>query len=192
MEDKKLNHLTVAEYIKIEEETQTKHEYHNGIIIAMSGGTIEHGIISGNTYGEIKFALRKKGSRCKAINNDVKLHIESLNKYVYPDVMVVCDKIERSSEEQYGIINPAVIVEVLSKSTESYDRGDKFYMYRQIPTLKEYILIDQYKAQVEVFSRQKQLWNIKRINGIDEILEIPSIGISILMKNIYEDIIFSA
>lgn len=190
MEAKKLNHLTVAEYIKIEEETQTKHEYHNGTIVAMSGGTIEHGIISGNTYGEMKFALREKDSVCKAINNDVKLHIESLNKYVYPDVMVVCDKIERSSEEQYGIINLVVIVEVLSKSTESYDRGDKFYMYRQIPTLKEYILIDQYKAQVEVFSRQKQLWNIKRISGIDEILEIPSIGVNILMKNIYEDIIF--
>jgi len=189
MEAKKYENVTVSEYIKIEQETSTKHEYHDGKIYDMSGGTVEHGLISGNTYGELKFGLRQKNRQCKAINNDVKLYIPSLNKYLYPDVMVICNGIERS-EEEHGVINPTVIVEVLSKSTESYDRGDKFYMYRQIESLREYVLINQYKEEVEVFTRQNHLWKITRIIGLDQELVLQSINLSIPMASIYEDITF--
>lgn len=192
MEARKLDNLTVAEYIEVERETGTKYEYHDGSIFAMSGGTLEHGLISGNTFGEIKFGLRKKNSDCTALNSEVKLFIKSLNKYVYPDVMVVCGEIEKSNDEADALVNPTVIVEVLSKTTESYDRGDKFYIYRQIETLQEYILIDQYKAQAEIFKRESNLWHIQRISGLDRELEISALGISLSLKNVYENVVFPA
>ena len=126
MKDKKS--ISVEDYINIEMASDTKYEYHDGNIFAMAGGTVEHGLISGNTYGEIKFKLRQNGSTCKAINNDVKLHIASSNKYLYPDAMVVCGQIERPDQENNAVVNPSVIIEALSKSTESYDRGDKFLL----------------------------------------------------------------
>ena len=124
--------ISIEDYIALEQATNTRYEYHDGTIYAMAGGSIEHGLISGNTYGELKFNLREKGSDCKAINNDVKLHVESLNKFLYPDVMVVCGEMERSTKEKNAVVNPSVIIEVLSNSTEAYDRGDKFFAYRQI------------------------------------------------------------
>jgi len=190
MDEKKLNNLSVAKYIEVEKQTDTRHEYHDGSIFALAGGTVEHGLISGNAFGEIKIALRRKKSSCKPINSEVKLFIRSLNKYVYPDVMVVCGEIEKSDEESNALVNPVVIIEVLSKNTESYDRGDKFYIYRQIPSLKEYILIDQYKPQVEIYKRQSELWEISRISGLDQSFEISALGIRVDLKNIYEDINF--
>lgn len=190
MEAKKLDNLSIAEYIEIEKETQTKHEYHDGEIFAMAGGTIEHGIISGNIFGEIKFALRRNEKDCIALNSDVKLYIQSSNKFLYPDAMVVCAEIERSENKASAIVNPVVIVEVLSKTTESYDRGDKFFIYKEIPALQEYILVDQYKAQVEIYSRKSDLWSINRISGLEQQLSISSLGISIDLVNIYEGINF--
>lgn len=191
MEAKKLENLSLAEYLQIEKEADTRYEYHNGKIFAMAGGTVEHGLISGNTYGEIRMALRRKNSDCTPINSDVKLHIISLNKFLYPDVMVICGEIERSEAEKDAIINPTVIVEVLSQSTESYDRGDKFFSYRQIASLKEYILIDQYKAQIDAYVREEDLWKIMRIEGMDKELNLDSLGITISLKDIYENVSFS-
>jgi Uma2 family endonuclease len=190
MEAKRLNNISVAEYIAIEKETQTKHEYHDGELFAMAGGTLEHGIISGNTFGEIKFALRKKKSNSRALNSDVKLYIQTSNKFLYPDVMVVCGEFKISDDEAGAVLNPIVIVEVLSKSTEGYDRGDKFFIYKDLPSLMEYILVDQYKAQVEIYSRRADLWSINRISGLDQHLEINTIGITLDLKNIYEDVSF--
>lgn len=188
MEARKLENLSIADYINIEQETDLRYEYHNGKIFAMAGGTVEHGLISGNTYGEIKFSLRNKGSNCTTINNDIKLHIVASNKFLYPDVMVVCGDLERSKVEKNAIVNPVVIIEVLSKSTESYDRGDKFFTYRQIESLKEYILIDQYKAQIDIYKRELNLWKITRIEGIEQIFKISSLDIALRLKNIYEGV----
>lgn len=182
--------ISIEDYLAIEQEANTRYEYHDGIIYAMAGGSIEHGLISGNTYGELKFGLRENGSDCIVINSDVKLHVESLNKFLYPDVMVVCNEIERSTKENNAIINPSVIVEVLSNSTEAYDRGDKFFAYQQIASLKEYILIHQYKAQVEIYTRKNDLWRITRIEGLGESFLISALGISINLKNVYEDVVF--
>ncbi|MGH1438378.1 MAG: Uma2 family endonuclease [Lewinella sp.] len=190
MEAKKIENISLEDYLVIEQEANTRYEYHDGIIYAMAGGSIEHGLISGNTYGELKFGLRENGSDCIVINSDVKLHVESLNKFLYPDVMVVCDEMERSTKENNAIINPSVIVEVLSNSTEAYDRGDKFFAYQQIASLKEYILIHQYKAQVEIYTRKKDLWRITRIEGLEESFLINALGISINLKNVYEDVVF--
>lgn len=191
MEARKLDNVSIAEYIAIEQAEDSRYEYHDGKIFAMAGGTVEHGLISGNVYGEIKFALRNNKSNCTVLNSEVKLHIAASNKFVYPDVMVVCDELERSSIEENAIVNPVVIIEVLSKSTESYDRGDKFFAYRQIPTLKEYILIDQYQAQVDIYERQADLWKITRKDQPSDHIKINALGITISMANIYEQIKFA-
>lgn len=179
--------LTIAEYIKQEIESNCKYEYHDGKIYALAGGSLNHGLISGNTNLEIGIQLRNKGKNCLPFNSDVKLHIESTNSYVYPDTMVICGEIEESSENKDSVTNPVLIVEVLSKSTSSYDRGDKFYMYRQIPSFREYVLIEQNKYVVDVhFKHEKSdLWSITRYEGLDKIVKLQSLGIKISMESIY-------
>jgi Uma2 family endonuclease len=192
MEAQKLSNLSYSDYLNIEETTGIKHEYHNGAIVAMSGGTIEHSLISGNIFALLKNELKKKKQRCKPLNSDAKLHIEASNKFLYPDVMVVCGEFEKPKNEVSSINNPIVIIEVLSKSTESYDRGDKFYFYRQIPSLQEYILIDQYKAMVDLHIKKSDLWEIKRIEGITQSIEIAALDIHLDFKDIYEDVDFQS
>jgi len=189
MEVKQPDRLNFDEYIALERSTNIRHEYHDGTVYAMAGGTLAHSMISGNTFGELRTALKGKGSDCRPFNSDLKLHIPSLNKFLYPDVMVVCGSIQ--SEGAYkGISNPSVIIEVLSKSTETYDRGKKFYYYRQIPSLKTYILIHQYAAQVEIFTRVSDLWKITLIEGINQQIAIDTLDITLNMKDIYEDVAF--
>ena len=186
MEAKKTKKLSIAEYIQLEENTNTKHEFHDGEVYAMAGGTIEHGLICGNIYAALKSTLGK--GRCKAINGEVKLHVKASNKFLYPDAMVICGDMERSEKEDTALINPSIIIEVLSKSTESYDRGDKFFIYRSIPSLQEYILIDQYKYQADIYKRKNDFWKITRVNGLDSILEVEFLSISIPFAAIYEDL----
>lgn len=187
---KKLNNLSVPEYINTEQQTDTKYEYHDGSIYAMAGGTLNHGLICGNIFGEIRIALKAKNSDCKVINSEIKLHVKEKNSFLYPDAMVICGAIEKSKTELNSVTNPVVIIEVLSKSTASYDRGDKFFFYRQIDTLKEYILIEQDKAQIEIFKRKKDLWQITRISGLGELLPISTLDIELKLEDIYQDIEF--
>lgn len=181
-------HLSFEEYLSIEASSNTKHEFHNGMIFAMAGGTVEHGLISGNFLVELTTALRAKKSNCRPINGDVKLHIKSSNKYLYPDTMVICGEIEELKNASNSISNPTVIVEVLSKSTEGYDRGDKFFFYKQIPSLQSYILVDQYQPLIDLYTRKSDLWKINRIEGLDQKIEIPSLGIQLNMRDLYLDV----
>ncbi len=187
MKAHKIPHLSVAEYIKQEIETNTKHEYHNGKIYALAGGTLNHGLISGNIFSKMMSKLENKNSPCVPFNSDIKLYIEHSNSYVYPDSMVVCGDFENSEEDENSIVNPVLIVEVLSKSTAEYDRGDKFYLYRQIPTFKEYVLIEQKKHVVDVHFKSEfsDLWKIVRYQGLDKIIQLQSIGIEVSMKELY-------
>ncbi len=190
MEAKKLNDISIEEYIALEKEAETKYEYHDGTVYAMAGGTIEHGLICGNIFGEIRSALRSKKSNCRPVNSEVKLHIQSINRFLYPDTMVICGKIEQSTDEINSITNPSLIVEVLSKSSASYDRGDKFYFYRQIESLQEYIIIEQEKAQIEIYKREAELWKITRISGMKSKLYLSALDISIDVEEIYRDVKF--
>ncbi len=192
MEAENLKHLTVAEYQQLEIDSDTKYEYHDGIVYSMAGGTIEHGLIVGNTFGEIKFALRKQSINCTVTNSEVKLHVLESNKFLYPDCMVVCGEIETSKKDENSVTNPIVIIEVLSTSTENYDRGTKFHTYRSIKSLKEYILVDQYMPVVEIFTRKGDLWKIEKLEGMEKHLELVSLGISINMQNIYEKVDFKS
>lgn len=190
MKAHKLSRLTVDEYIRHENETGQRHEYHDGMIYALAGGSLEHALLIGNVYSELRNGLKKKGSNCKPITNDAKLYIEKENKYVYPDTMVVCGAFEKSRESKDAVTNPILIVEVLSKSTSEYDRGDKFYFYRQIPSLQEYVLIEQNRYVVEVYYKKERndLWRISRYEGLDEMISIQSLNIEIEMKELYFDI----
>lgn len=190
MEAKKLENVTLEEYQALERSTDTKYEFHDGTIFSMAGGTIQHGLIAGNIYGEIKFGMRNEGVNCTVMNSEVKLHVQDANKFLYPDCMVICGEIETSETDENAVTNPVVIIEVLSSSTENYDRGAKFHAYRSISTLKEYILVDQYQASVELFSRRGDLWKILRTEGRDQELELTSLGITIKLKEIYEDVVF--
>ncbi len=190
MKAHRLPKMSVEEYIQHEIETKQRHEYHQGNIYALAGGSLEHALLIGNIYAEMREGLKKRGADCKSITNDAKLHIESESRYVYPDSMVICGDVQKSSEYPEAVTNPILVVEVLSESTSEYDRGDKFYFYRQVPTLQEYVLIAQDRYLVETFykSPEQDLWQISRFEGIDQQILLQSIGLEIHMKDLYFDI----
>jgi len=190
MKAHKLDNFTVKDYLQQEEETDRKWEYHDGRITALAGGTLNHGILCGNIFGELRNGLRKKKSKCKPYTSEIKIYIEKKNSYVYPDSMVICGEIETSEEEINSVTNPILIVEVLSKSSARYDRGDKFYLYRQLPSFKEYVIIEQkrYIVDVQYKSEGSDLWQITRYEGVDKIIKLQSIGIEISMKDLYLDV----
>lgn len=190
MEAKKLNYLSIQEYLSIESESDKKYEFHDGFIVSMAGGSLNHGFICGNIFAELRSALKAKNSDCKVFNSEIKLHIKSQNRFLYPDAMVICGEIQQSEEEIEALTNPKVIVEVLSKSTAHYDRGDKFYFYRQIESLEAYILIEQEKALIEIYQRKGQFWQITRVEGLEETLFIPSLNLNLKLAEIYQDVEF--
>ncbi|MEM1320416.1 MAG: Uma2 family endonuclease [Bacteroidota bacterium] len=182
--------MTVAQYIDQEIKNDTKYEYHNGDLYALAGGTINHGVLCSNIFSELVLGLRGKGSDCKPFTSEIKLHIVSKNIFVYPDAMVVCEELQPSPDDKNAIVNPRVIVEVLSKSTSDYDRGDKFFFYKQIPTLQEYILIEQEKAVVDLYFKAPgaDLWKISRYEGLESTILLESLQIEISMSDLYRDV----
>ncbi len=191
MEAKKLENVTIAEYLALEKEAQEKYEYHDGYIYSMAGGTYNHGVICGNIFGEVRTGLANKNDNCRALLSEIKLHIQSENSFVYPDTMVICGEVEHSTLESNAVVNPVVVVEVLSKTTATYDRGDKFYLYRQLKSVQEYVLIEQEKPQVELYQRQADLWKISRFKGIDTAFTLSSIMLTIQIRDLYEGVGFS-
>ena len=179
---------TLKEYIELEKKMGQKYEYHSGQIYSLAGGTIEHGLICGNIYSEIKNELANKESECYPLNSEVRLHLDKTESYVYPDTMVICGEMEKANDNNLAVKNPILIVEVLSKTTADYDRGDKFHMYRKIPTFREYVIIEQERYIVDVQYRKHKdaLWMINRYEGIDSEIELKSIGISLTMEKLYE------
>jgi len=135
--------------LTFEEASRDKHEYERGRIIAMAGGSPEHSIIGGNMYAALKSILKANKKPCRAINNDMKIYVENADSYVYSDSSVACGDIEYHHIKNDGIINPVLVVEVLSPNTMKYDRGAKFRKYCSIPSFKEYVLITQDEPVVE-------------------------------------------
>ncbi|MGB0522643.1 MAG: Uma2 family endonuclease [Flammeovirgaceae bacterium] len=191
MEASRLENISLEEYRTIEEESGQKYEFHNGTIFAMAGGTYNHGLISGNIFALINAKLLHKNTSCFPLNSDIKLHVQEGNRFLYPDTMVVCNKAEKSRLDGEAITNPIVIIEVLSKSTANYDRGDKFFFYRQIPTLQEYVLVEQEKPLIETFTRsQKNMWSIDRSEGLDASIQLNSIDIDLALSMVYRNVEF--
>jgi Uma2 family endonuclease len=184
----KLPRFTPEEYFQWEEEQQLRHEYINGEVYAMSGGTINHSKIASNLNFILKSHLR--GGACQVLTSDARINIAQSNDYVYSDLSVTCDDRDRSTS-QY-ITYPCLVVEVLSPSTANYDRGDKFRMYRRNPILQDYLLVDAEKIAIDLY-RQNELGNWEIINyQAGDMIELQSINLSCLIENIYEDIVFEA
>jgi len=176
---------TIEEYLEMEEASQERHEYYQGEIFAMSGPKVQHGIISGNTF--LALGNKLKGKSCRPFNGEQRIHIEKNTLFTYPDIFVVCGEIETPNNDDWNILNPTVIIEVLSPSTKDYDRGQKFKLYRDIPSLKDYILIDSESINIEVFYiNEHGNWELNEYKNIEETLSIKSVQVFLELKDIYE------
>ena len=190
--DKQPKYLTVGEYLTLEQDTQTKYEYHGGWVTAQAGGSFNHGKLSFRIARGLADGVESKGSNCQAFSSDNRLYIEATSSYVYPDAMVVCGKEEFAEENKDSLTNPTLLVEVLSPSTEGYDRGDKFVKYQQIPSLKEYLLISQNEPTVELYTRNPEgsSWRYIRVSGLDQEITLSSLAITISLAWLFQNIEF--
>ncbi len=185
---------SVEEYLVFEAKSEVKHEYENGQIFAMAGGTPNHGAIATNMSSALKNALRAKGKKCRVWSSDLKVHIEKYSSFVYPDAMVVCGELEMKGTD--AIQNPLLIVEVLSSSTASYDKGAKFRKYISLSSFMEYVLIEQNQPLVHAYSRQveeetgRKDWSMRFALGLEESIYLKSIDCEIALTDIYEYIDF--
>ncbi len=181
------NYISPEEYLQLEELSQIKHEYIQGETYAMAGASDAHVTICINLVTLLRNHVRSSG--CRVYVSDMKARIESRNIYYYPDVMVSCD--ERDKAFQSFKRHPCLIIEVLSKGTEGFDRGDKFADYQNLETLQEYVLINQKRQRVECFRRNAEgLWVLHSYTEGSEI-HLASVDFRISMDAIYEDVIFS-
>ena len=176
---------TFAEYLTLEARSDTKHELVNGEIFAMAGGTVEHGRLSVNVMLEIGVALR--GRPCVVLNSDVRVRVRATGLVTYPDASVVCGQVETDPEDRNTVVNPVVIVEVLSDSTEKYDRNDKWAHYRRIPSLRDYLLVSQHERRVEHYHRNDDgTWTLRDVGEGGEV-HLASIGCALAVDAIYHD-----
>ncbi len=183
------NHYNPEEYLILEEKAETKHEYFNGKIVEMAVATVNHNRISGNIYAHLNFLLRDQKS--EVFMSDVKVYIPEYNVYTYPDVMIVADKPIYQEKSNTTILNPLVIIEVLSLSTQDYDKGQKFKYYRSVESLQEYILIDQYEYEIEQFAKnQQQKWVLTEYKNQTQTLKLESLAGQIPLKDIYHRVDF--
>ena len=181
-------YITPEQYLERERQAETKSEYFAGEIFAMPGGSPEHSLISGNALGALWSQLRE--SPCTPYNSDLKVRATE-ELYTYPDVTVVCGEAQFAGEEREVLLNPTLIIEVLSPTTEAWDRGGKFEQYRQRESLQEYVLIAQDRPHVERFARQANgQWLLTDVNGLEAILTLPSIGGELALAEVYRKVAF--
>ncbi len=176
---------TVEEYLALERESETRHEYLDGEIFAMSGASREHNLIGTNIVGALHSQLKRHG--CEQYANDMRVWIPEADLYTYPDVAVVCDPPRFEDDERETLLNPTLIIEVLSPSTEDYDRGRKFAYYRSVPSLQVYLLVAQDRAHAEIFTRRPDdRWLLWETGDLDATLELPEIGAALKMADVYD------
>lgn len=182
-------YLTPEEYLAIERTAEGKSEYFNGETFAMSGGTSQHNIITVNVAASLHAQLRKR--ECTVFSSDQRVKVSATGLFTYPDISVVCGKAIFVDDRQDTLLNPTVIVEVLSKSTEGYDRNEKFAHYRKMDSLKQYLLISQFRHHVEVYTRQPdgQLILTETDDPVGEV-HLVSIQCTLSMTDVYEKIRF--
>ncbi len=179
----------IVEYLELEDKSQEKHEYHDGYIIDMAGGTAPHSKICNNVSFALTLGL--KGKKCSSYNSDLKILAEKVNSYYYPDASVICGELEFDENRKDIVKNPTVIIEVLSKSTALFDRTEKFWNYRTIPTFKEYVLISQDKPLIEVFHKNEgNKWVLSDAYGLDESILLESIGVELKLEDVFDKVDF--
>lgn len=178
--------LTEEEYLSFERSSSIRHEYLSGQIYAMAGATREHNLITGNTAGELRAQL--KGKPCETYSNDMRVRITRSGQYTYPDVIVACGTPQFLDDQADTLLNPLVIIEVLSSSTEAYDRGEKFREYRSIASFSEYVLIAQVKKSADHFTKINNIWTIQEVEQEVKFVTIPC---TLTFSEIYDRVEFS-
>ena len=181
---------SVEEYLAIEAESESRNEYRDGEIVPMAGGLPNHNRVTLNVASVLNFAF--KGKPCEVFSVDQRLSIPKKRIYTYPDVMVIQGQLELQSGRKDTVMNPLLIVEVLSKSTADYDRQEKFRAYRSIPSFQEYVLIDQYSQHIEQYVKVgAKKWNLQEYDETDTVLKLVTIDLEIAIADIYDKVEFA-
>ncbi|MGB5772207.1 MAG: Uma2 family endonuclease [Crocosphaera sp.] len=181
---------SLDEYRALEEKAEGRSEYRDGEIVAMAGGSLNHSRIGGNIFAFLNFLLRD--TQFEPINSDLRLWIPEYQRGLYPDVMLFKGEPQLNDDRNDEVLNPLLIVEVLSPTTASYDRESKFRMYRTIPSFCEYLLVEQDETFVERYSKQDQGWLLSDFKGLEGSIALDSVGIQLPMAEIYRNVIFKA
>lgn len=191
MSSKPRPRYTPAEYLAMERQAEQRSEYLGGEIFAMGGASERHNLIVTNTVREL--SLQLKGRPCKTYASDMRVKVSPTGLYTYPDIVVVCGKALFDDEETDTLLNPTVIIEVLSKSTEGYDRGQKFEHYRKLESLAEYVLIAQEKVHVECYVRQPEgQWLLSETDNAQDTVPMPSIQCRLALSEVYDKVEFDS
>lgn len=175
--------MSYAEYVAAEERAETKHEYRNGEIVAMAGGSLEHSLLAVEAQVLLRRALSHRP--CLVFNADARTRIPATGLGTYPDLAVICGRIETDPEDPNTLNNPCLLVEVLSPSTEAWDRGEKFKHYRNLPSLREYLLISQGQPLLELYRRQPDGRWLYESRGPGERVVLESAGCELVVDELY-------
>ncbi len=181
--------ITLEEYFQQERTALERHEYFDGEVFAMAGGTAAHSIISANLLIEVGSQLRN--SNCITYNSDMRIRTAPSGLYSYADAVVSCGEAQM---EEDTLLNPVVIVEILSKSTESYDRGKKFELYRHIPSFREYLIVAQDRVYVEHHARESvggKIWTMREHTNLEDVVVLQTINVRLRLPDIYTNVSFS-
>lgn len=181
-----IERLTPEEYLARERKAETKSEYIDGVLVAMSGATRAHILITVNIAADLNQQLLD--SPCEVCSQDMRTRITEGRMYAYPDVVVTCGGPHFQDNEFDVLLNPTVIIEVLSESTEGYDRGLKFARYRLRPSLQEYVLVAQDRVSVERYAREGERWVLSEATSLDDAIELPSIGCKLSLRRVYHKV----
>ncbi|WP_025143857.1 Uma2 family endonuclease [Pedobacter jeongneungensis] len=180
---------TVEEYLEMEKASTEKHEYFQGEVFAMSGAGFNHNLIFSNVFGLLFHKL--KGSKCIPFGSDMRMNIPENTLFTYPDISIYRDEIKHLNEDDDTILQPTIIIEILSPSTKNYDKGKKFNLYKDIPSLKEYIMIDSESVSVEAYYiNEEKNWALNQYKEFSEALTFVSMGFDIALSDIYEHVTF--
>jgi Uma2 family endonuclease len=184
-----VTHVTPEEYLAAERLSETRSEYIDGGVFPMTGGSLNHNQITLNLATELNIQLRP--SPCRVLVADLKIRLQESRKFFYPDVTIVCDEPQFHDERKDIITNPVLVIEVLSPSTEAFDRGAKFQAYRTIETLKEYLLVSQDKPLIEQFVRSEGgEWRYRAAEGLEASLALPSVECTLNLSAVYDKVEF--
>lgn len=181
--------FTEAEYLALESASHTKHEFYRGTIIAMAGASLMHDLIVGNTF--ISLGNQLRDTPCRVVTSDMRVKVQDLRGYFYPDIKVVCGDPQTTSDNPPSLLNPVVIIEVLSPSTEAFDRGDKFAAYQRIDSLQDYLLVAQDRARIEHYQRQSdQSWLLRVYEDVRASLALASVDCTLSLAEVYARVTF--
>jgi Uma2 family endonuclease len=182
-----VTHMTAEEYLAAERAAEFRSEYYDGCVYAMAGTSFPHNLIVTNIMVALKLALKNRKFAVMAI--DIRVRVSSGKAFTYPDIVALCGELQAADDQKDTLLNPALIVEVLSPSTELFDRGIKFAKYRELESLREYVLVSQTEPRLEKFARQPGgLWVLSEYVGIEAVCRFESVDCEIALADIYENV----